>query len=92
MIVAGSRIVHPGPVRKTQFGIYLMRTRIHGNCMMISRKRQAFSRCRRMENLPRGFAPREVQSVKELPNRPRFCYNRRNGGCFHGSLEKRRTA
>ena len=23
-----------------------------------------------------------VQSVKELPKRPRFCYNRRNGGCF----------
>lgn len=40
MIVAGSPIVHPGPVRKTQFGISLIRTRIHGNCMMISRKRQ----------------------------------------------------
>ena len=60
MIVAGSPIVHPGPVCKTQFGIYLMRTRIRGNCMMISRKRQAFSRCQRMENLPRDFAPREV--------------------------------
>ena len=40
MIVAGSRIVHPGPVRKIPLGIYLMRTRIRGNCMMISRKRQ----------------------------------------------------
>ena len=60
MIVAGSRSVHPGPVRKIPLGIYLIRTRIHGNCMMIPRKRQAFSRCRRMENLPRGFAPREV--------------------------------
>ena len=53
MIVAGSRIVHPGPVRKTQFGIYLIRTRIRGNCMMISRKRQAFSRCRRAKNIKR---------------------------------------
>ena len=40
MIVAGSRIVHPGPVRKIPLGISLIRTRIRGNCMMISRKRQ----------------------------------------------------
>ena len=33
-----------------------------------------------------------AQPVKKLPNCPCFCYNRGNGGCFHGRLEKRRTA
>ena len=32
------------------------------------------------------------QSVKKLPKRPCFCYNRRNGGCLHGRLEERCTA
>ena len=44
------------------------------------------------ENLPDRLVREVLQSVKELPKRPRFCYNRRNGGCFHGRLEKRRTA
>ena len=30
------------------------------------------------------------QSVKELSIRPRFWYNKGNGGCNYGTMEKRR--
>ena len=31
-----------------------------------------------------------LQSVKKLPISPRFWYNKGNGGCFYGTMEKGR--
>ena len=36
---------------------------------------------------PQAKRPAALQTVKKLPNRPCFCYNRRNGGVF---MEDRR--